>query len=450
MRYTDAAYRSSAARELRQQPAPGFQGALGNPSAPQQRFAPPPRPANDNWRRPPPAANDNGPRLWNRKTSPLPHWNKGLAKQVAKKIGKTIVHSLIPDPIEEVGNLGIDYARWYAGNAWPSTWPDPVGNVMPQNPPAGWLRFRCDPPRYVHGGPRSGTGSCLTLQAPPVAPAKVGDPYTLSAAQNYFHWANNYLAFGSVPRWRSVYIWGRNGQPGEVKGKMIAHRPFYAPWFVPGLLPWVDPMSTPLGLPSADPVAPPYRAIPAKRVNPYRSSTERSSWGPRTLRVEGVRLRPYQMAVGRVSVRVDARGVHQGPVRAAAHARMPPRRGEREAKPRFGGPLAHALHNALGKVTEAMDWVNALWWALPDEYRTKGFTNSLDKAKDIFLHLDKMRWDVAAKNIILMEIQDRVIGKISKTASSGPRKYGLDFGVTGLGRATKSPPDSIIKEINNL
>lgn len=99
------------------------------------------------------------------------------------------------------------------------------------------------------------------------------------------------------------------------------------------------------------------------------------------------------------------------------YERRPPQRRTKEKKA-FLNPVVAKF---LSTVTETMDWITAVFWALPEE-RTRGYTNPGDKALRIVAHFDEIDWEQAFWNVVVMQLQDTAIGKGAKAAQRGQRK----------------------------
>lgn len=442
MRYTDAAYRSSAARQANAA-EPGFQGApRSTPGGGSGGYRHPAPASNDNYRRP---ANDNSPVARNRgePRGGVPGWRDGLSKK-GRNLLKGALKRAVPNPLFDLGQAlipgQIQHARPYTD--------DNTAKAL-------GVRVRTEKGRFnipfacLHSGSRvpphgvSGIGdvaACRQLQATPVeffstpesSSDRVYGTVDIGAGVPSFHFVNWYEPFPGVKRWRTSNYADRvaPGSDRAVVGTRYGssiepHWPL-----VPG---WVDPMSIPFGSPVVYPDHPPYRALPERRINPNRSRTDRSSWGPRVAARPShwPRLAPYSSPVTRVNVSAfPGRQTTTSRPRPAAHHNLPPRDVSggrtRESKVRLGGPLARAVNAAVGAATETMDWIAALWWALPSQYRSKGYTNPWQKAQDIYNNLQHMDWGRAAQNIILMQAQDAAIAAGSRARVRGYRDAGFE------------------------
>lgn len=424
MMYSHAAYRTAEARRSR---PPAFKGAPTSRPPRPGGYQPPPRPANDNL---PVPANDNRP--------PVKGWAKGVSRKAAGRLVRGFLRKL--DPTRGFAfDVGEQYWRQYAGLPAFDWGPGPV----PSRPP-GFNRLICNPPKPVDGGPISGTATCLQLQSPPFNERGLGDRYSYPAAQTNWHFVDIYEPFTGVFRWRTAFIIQRAGAVGTFPGALMRPLPTWQPQILPAIWPWVDPLSTPIGTPAAFPEAPPFREIPNRRNNPNRSSTERSSWGPRVARRPGhwPRLWPYQVPAIVTEAVVTPRAQTNTRPRAGGHNLLPPGAvtpGGRvkERKGVVGNTrLGRALGVALRAATEGLDIVDAIWQALPAEVRGRGYMSPLDKAQEIYRHLDEVDLEQAILNILWQQAQDRVIAGAARTRARDRTSRGLGFGSSKLQRLT--------------
>ena len=82
---------------------------------------------------------------------------------------------------------------------------------------------------------------------------------------------------------------------------------------------------------------------------------------------------------------------------------------------------------AGGKVfnvaTEALDLLSAVWWALPEKYRTP-YASIGKKMQDLVLHWAHVDWQQAAINIAKNELSDRAVAKRSRMIDRAARDTG--------------------------
>lgn len=460
MMYSHAAYRTSAARRAQ----PGFQGAA--PSRPRGSYRPPPSPANDNRKAPKPA-NDNKPPIASpnpandNKPAPVKGARAGLSRAGWRAVRNAAGRALRPaNTIRDALDLlpgQVEVASPTSSQAWI----DAYGAKFYAKNGNFQMQYSClfngdrKPPHGVAGEGYAPGIQCLQLQATGMTGPGSARPKNTYESENYasfgqvaigatvgsFFLANWYYPVG-IGRWRSSSYWTRQN-PGL--DTMVIANPYG--WYIapplPLINPMIDPNSLPLGevVPASDPL--PYKAIPHRRANPRRSPTERSSRGPRIRRSPAIapRLRPWQRAMNQARVDIapgQAPRLALNPGGARAHPRVPPGPRERERKGRIGnGPLG-ALNRAVGGITEAMDLVNAIWFALDPSARSRGFVNPAQKAADIWNNPGAIDLKQAVINILLQQATDYAIGRVSRKTASGIAKQGFDFPTTGLQRALNS------------
>jgi hypothetical protein len=110
------------------------------------------------------------------------------------------------------------------------------------------------------------------------------------------------------------------------------------------------------------------------------------------------------------------------------HKRQPPDPGVKEKKIRAYGAVASGLSKAFHGLTEAADLIDAIYEALPSQYRIKyrpGRPIRYDeKLKAIWDNLDKVDPLEAASNIAKNGIEDGAIGRLNAGAGKLPRITG--------------------------
>lgn len=114
----------------------------------------------------------------------------------------------------------------------------------------------------------------------------------------------------------------------------------------------------------------------------------------------------------------------------------PPGRKEKERKTKLGAVGGTAAARIVNMTTESLDFLDALWDALPEEIKRKGARHNRslaeklerkgrkrysEKVKDVWNHFDKINLTDALENIIKNQVEDFVIGKMSKHATKNLR-----------------------------
>lgn len=204
--------------------------------------------------------------------------------------------------------------------------------------------------------------------------------------------------------------------------------PARMPVEVPMVAPMVAPMALPIGKPVPVPQPWPYPLAPHRQISP--NLVEQTEFGYGLARPE---LLPWAVANGRAAlvdrVTMSVRPGQQPKVKLekAEHRFEPPRGNEKEKKTRSPyGAVFTALRRAVGAATELGDFINAVWWALPKDYRTP-WANPYEQFKDLvnnYKHLDTTK---ALANIAANEIGDQAAGRSNK----GWQKVAREMGWTG-------------------
>lgn len=180
----------------------------------------------------------------------------------------------------------------------------------------------------------------------------------------------------------------------------------YAPWIAPGLTPAYEYM------PIIAPVAPPRWITP--HLNPLPLSPQTREAGP-------VPERKFDVHPNwRIDVRVrnDGRGavrVKEKPDPNPNARNQPRRRDEKERKKDVPSRVRAALGRVAAGYSEANDFVESLWKALPAhvrrQYRWRSGTGPWVRARAVAENFDEIDWDKAIENLISNEIEDRLVGR---------------------------------------
>lgn len=348
-----------------------------------------PKAANDNFRRlpiiepsfkPPVAANDNA--------------------RIALVVGEAVVRGSLTRAVPwlQLAQLALEvgYAAYYARQELPASWAVPSGWILavecPQVPGADFGNNQ-----YVYSGYHFGDpvlSYCLGGQAtqPNDYVGRVNDAWVRS------YWRVQSGEIGN-PNLRvafsRTYAYKRDGSgvrpsvyPVYEAGASVSV-PYPAMWpeALPSWLRSVAPGIAPVGVPEpgnhpfGDLSPTPWRLVPTSRPG---------HWPQSPVAGNGVEPAPVPLPVAKPVGR-PPRGVK-----------------ERKLTLRTAGGIA--LHVAEG-ITEGLDGLDAIWWALPKKYR-KGKTPQ-GKAWDLYLHWDKVDVQKMMVNLLRNELTDRAIGRIS-------------------------------------
>lgn len=127
--------------------------------------------------------------------------------------------------------------------------------------------------------------------------------------------------------------------------------------------------------------------------------------------------------------------------------------GKNHKEKKLKGALATvylAISRGVGSFTEGMDFIEALYQAIPAKYRRwRGRDGKwrdrahgpYEKAKHIYRYLPFIEVDKAIKNLIYNELQDRAIGKLSRPTQRGRG---------GPGQPSQAAPDDERRRVEEL
>lgn len=231
--------------------------------------------------------------------------------------------------------------------------------------------------------------------------------------------------------------------PGATNGYRVGYRSDYLPngKVAPIDTMW-DPMAQPLLAPRQDPNAQvtPWHAINLKpKADPL--STEATRVGSAVGTASGLMVRPQVNpllgeATGTrlkaVTVTATAGGRANKPPTvkvALEHKHAKPPDGVREGKARVAGKASAAAVAAFGAVTEAGDFFEALWDALPEKFRKREMAKRhgkkpkmADMAWQVASNMPKLDVPKAIMNVLANQVEDAVIGAGGQALKSASAK----------------------------
>lgn len=354
-------------------------------------------------------------------------------------------------------------------NEW---WFSPVYEPPYTAMPAGWTR--CANPNVTcentwgYDEWRSLTaavGTCPAIGSCPVNQSlganfvPIGTPVTQGPTRNQIWFAK--VTDPGLHRGTIVAAWSRADSSTPWPDYVPANNPaqwvpeFPTPWW--WHFPWVDPFLLPINTPVPTPVPPPFRfprpatwpgwtpptpnfvppiipEIPGWQPGPipvFPRPAPRPAPGKRPR--PGVRPRPGPVPMSPPLPRPTPRPtaspgpawvpavefVPFAPPRGTWHGNKPPRPGVRERKRR--GPVPPWMMAAVNGTTEGNDFLNAMWWALPPDARTRG-ANPFDKWGDLMRYFDSGRpfdWSAAATNWANNHAEDGAWGRFGGMGRPG-------------------------------
>lgn len=421
-------------------------GGSGSPGTRPQRSPPPPRPQTPAPRRPLPRPQPRPvPRTPLAPTGrplgrPVPRIPAGLMRG-ASAFGRL------------AGWLGIAFWLWDLKNAMdrPSTSIATPGETI--GTPCRAATGPAGPMSYTNGV------NCGIPIAVQVVQQNQWSGPTFHAARNSYYYSQGWIGgaadlnpAGTIwtgPRGPCVRAYvGSVSRPLSIMDIMPLY--IYPPINVPG-----DPLTLPDIPGQPRPITLPYPLIPLRPdVNPWRdpveSPTRRNNPSPRRGPREWPEAPPepefppmeWPPTAGDPFGAPRPRGNPRARPRSAStprgNQRKPPKGKERERKWRAGRGLVRLIAALAYAGTEAIDWVHALYWALPASARAAtpwneaGATAHMVDA--LWNHIGEIRLDKAILNVIKMEAIDQAVGRgIGRANQQASR-----MGVFGVGHAAGS------------
>ena len=388
-----AAYRRQSAGYSN---GPGFQRSGGGGL---------PKPANDNFPRPPKPANDN--------------------RRLGRALRQTAQFGL-----KSAGRLNPLYRAYDVYRTFRAL-SDLIPNASPQQGgwqvPAGWILMNnCTPPGddYYFWETKSSWAhnlGCLTGQAARTDPGN-GAVFHTGWHRALLYWRKT--ASTSVWRWNLMQSYSRPS--GSTDPGPPVWKPGQAGWAVPQYQTpsplWLDPMAQPIHMPAPVPEPAPWPLAPYRRHNPWRSPTEQRQAGnhppvPMPAPSSGpdisIGLGPGQ--------KPDIRpGLDNPP-------RRPPPPGEKERKVTIRSVAGVGL-TIVDAIGEGLDMLDALYDALPRDLKRRGLTPQ-EKARDLYRHWDKVDISTAIKNLARNGLIDYAFGQLGNAAGRASRNVWNEFGL---------------------
>lgn len=281
------------------------------------------------------------------------------------------------------------------------TWEYPIG----ENPDSSFNLV--EGPYWPHPSPPNGAGQAEVAFVKDPHPA-TGNFWQgqITAAYKLYMWA---VPFQGLEGWDAYYA--RNGEnlPEIVTPGVTL------PAIVPKVAPMIDPWFLPITQPAAVPLPVPYPIIPkVPEENPLRSPVEQPQRGPAPLSRGSVR----DAAAG-PTITIEAHGNDAvQTVRAGSPRRRPPRRREKEKK-FVATSRGLAVRVIFDGISEVADFVDAIWSALPYQYRfgNRRYAPGMlprktlqAKMADIYNGFDHVNWNRALMGVVRNELSDRLFG----------------------------------------
>lgn len=271
----------------------------------------------------------------------------------------------------------------------------------------------------VEGTP--GTGSIYNY-------AGDGVPFAVHGANGTYHmilWNQYCVGVGcATSRSQEIAHRGLSYSLGDPY-RLWSGSPWWMPAVEPLVSPAVNPHALPINVPVTRPNPMPYRSVPYMPVfDPYAPGTTPLR-GP--LPARAISPSPWRNGI------VVRPGKPTKP--APEHVRRPPVRGERERKP--GPEVKRAIDKIVGPTTEAVDAIAAVYDALPWSVRKQAYRECLAgggtgrecmtpqrKLEVVYENYDRLDMQKVVENLAKNEIEDRLIGELSRRAEKNLRDRG--------------------------
>lgn len=301
-----------------------------------------------------------------------------------------------------------------------------------ENAPPGWTarRINCNDcgtgnPNvelyWGQGGTPSGGLSCGSC----VIPGSGSYHSTMGAAAS----GNNYVGYvveAALAQQFTPYSWTR-----DTGGSDPAEPVTTWPWM------WRNPQGSPKMIPRPDIGARAFYPEPQPFLVPGTETVPGTNPATRT------RPRPDEDLEPGLQTGRPGRGRRRGrevpavvsvvggrrpglPRRPAKEGKHPRERRDKEAKPRTH--LPRWVWGFVSGITEVGDFVDAMFDALPANYRRYSGKSGIEKARTVLENFHKVDVQEALRNVIANEIEDRMYGAFGKAAGQEAKKLGRQRG----------------------
>jgi len=245
-----------------------------------------------------------------------------------------------------------------------------------------------------------------------------------------YHWGDQ------TSRWTRSYA-SDDELPLLIPG-VIPARPIIPEIGIPPWYPHWDPNQVPIGQPTPTPAPIPYRYVPGRPAAPGHDNRPNRGPGstPRVIPDPSMAINPGPTFVARY---VPGRGRNQPDVEKKRGRRTPPgppRKRVHERKFALTvnrSNVGRVAGRIFGVGTEVIDWIDAFYDALPKRVKPKikaKYVGWDTRAKLVWKHRDELDWNKAWENLVLNEVEDRVIGKLAKGGKVLAQKTGRNAGFT--------------------
>lgn len=226
-------------------------------------------------------------------------------------------------------------------------------------------------------------------------------------------------------------------------------------WVPPDVAPLIntlDPESIRPGAPMGTPTPVPYRLQPYLKSNPYRVSNYQRQAGYSVATRSNLKPseRPliFPAVVAASGPQTSTGGPRSPLYHSGVHSLTPPRKNEKEGKVRVYTPGFEVINNIVGNVTEAVDFIEAIYKAVPDEGKVrypgtnwiKRNPSPQEKLWAIYENFDEIDIARAIGEVAKDQLEDIIFGKLGEINARASAQA-LPTGQLGLssftGKVTK-------------
>ena len=198
----------------------------------------------------------------------------------------------------------------------------------------------------------------------------------------------------------------------------------------PGINPAIDPFALPINQPVPDRKALPWRLTPYLQPNPWRSPHEQTQRGPQPAANAAPKVHP------RIDIDISGRVRVDPTPRPHQRRKPPPNVRERKVDMRVGGVAAAVI----GFTTEGLDFINAVYKALPDQYKPGYYfvrgkwvkrwnASQWQRMNALWRHWDKVDIGQAINEVAKNQIEDKIFGGIGAAVGKATFRAGFHRGI---------------------
>lgn len=295
------------------------------------------------------------------------------------------------------------------------------------------------------GGWQLGNHSHPVLNRQFAAP-KPFDDYTWLTAQaiDWYTTSDEYLFLGSSV-WDTYNIWHKDagtvslGQPWKLGKVQLPAADAFLELVAQAALvdPTLHPVFTEVPWPHPKPL--PYRVLPHRKDTVFRVTepkvSPRVATGGASARITGEALGVAGGGATKRTLNVGGGGKIEIVTRVGSTANKPPGRNTKEKKKIAGIARNTGFGRAIGRSTEVVDFVEAVYKGLPGRIKHKHYDKRqtpMEKARLIYRYAHLLDINVVVRELLMNELEDFLIGRIGKRTAKANRALkhivGVAFG----------------------